>query len=112
MATHNESSQTISDIVKKNHVVLIDFWATWCGPCRNFAPVFQAASEKHPDWYFARIDVDQNQDLASALQIQAIPTLMIFKDGKLVSRQVGAMNAQQFDALVSSTLSDESVASA
>jgi thioredoxin 1 len=104
MTTHNESSQTITDIVKKNHVTLIDFWATWCSPCRNFSPIFSAASDKHPDWYFARIDVDQNQDLASALQIQAIPTIMVFEDGKLVTRHVGALNAAQFDSLVASAI--------
>lgn len=76
---------------KEDGIVLVDFWAAWCGPCKAFAPVFEQAAEKNPDVTFLKVDTEANQGLAGALQIQAIPTLMIFRDGILLFRESGAL---------------------
>jgi len=76
---------------KEEGIVLVDFWAEWCGPCKAFAPVFEQAAEKNPDVTFLKVDTEANQALAGALQIQAIPTLMIFRDGILLFRESGAL---------------------
>ena len=72
-------------------ITLVDAWADWCGPCKRFAPVFEKASEEHPDATFAKLDTEANQGLSAALQIQSIPTLMIFRDGILVFREARAL---------------------
>lgn len=100
MATVQLNAQDFEKIITDNNLVFVDFWATWCGPCRAFGPTFEAASEENPDIVFGKVDIDANQDLASAAGIQAVPTLMIAKQGQIIFKQAGALRAEDLDDLI------------
>lgn len=100
VTTRDLTAEQFNETIEGNDIVLVDFWASWCGPCRQFAPTFQASSEKHPDIVFAKVDTEAEQQLAAAAQIQSIPTLMAFKKGKLVFNQPGALPPPALEDLV------------
>ncbi|MET0712709.1 MAG: thioredoxin [Jiangellaceae bacterium] len=100
MATQDLTAEGFNDIINANEIVLVDFWASWCGPCKSFAPTFAASSEKHPDVVYAKVDTEAEQGLASAAQIRSIPTLMAFKKGKLVFNQAGALPPAALEDLI------------
>lgn len=93
MATVELTADTFEKTVTTSDIVLVDFWASWCGPCRQFAPVFEKASEEHPELVFGKVDTEAEQLLAAQLQITSIPTLMAFREGVLVFAQPGALPA-------------------
>ncbi|KQY57553.1 MULTISPECIES: thioredoxin [unclassified Nocardioides] len=86
--------------VTSNDIVLVDFWASWCGPCRQFAPIYEAAAEKHADIVFGSINTEEEQQLAAAARVTSIPTLMAFKQGQLVFSQPGALPAEALEQVI------------
>ena len=101
MATIALTKDTFSETVAGNDIVLVDWWAEWCGPCRSFAPVYEAAAETHPDIVFGKIDTEAEAELSGAAGIASIPTIMAFREGILVFRQSGALPAAAVEELVS-----------
>jgi thioredoxin 1 len=100
MATINIGNTSFGETVNKGGITFVDFWAAWCGPCRMFAPIFEAASDQYPEITFAKVDTEAEQELAQAAGITSIPTLMAFKDGILVFSQPGALPAPSFEELI------------
>lgn len=100
MATVDVTEDTFEKTVTAEGITLVDAWADWCGPCKRFAPVYEQASENHPDATFAKLDTEANQGIAAALEIQSIPTLMIFRDGILVFREAGALPPAALEDLI------------
>jgi thioredoxin 1 len=101
MATINLTEETFERTITSEGITLVDWWASWCGPCRAFAPVFEAASEHHPDVVFAKIDTEAEIGLAQQAGIMSIPTLMAFRDGILVFSQPGALPAAALEKVIS-----------
>jgi thioredoxin len=100
MATVELTKENFEQTVNGNPIVIVDFWAPWCGPCRGFAPVFEKASEAHPDVVFAKINSDEQQELAAAFNIRSIPTLMVFREKVVLFQQAGALPGQALDQVL------------
>ncbi|MDY2941871.1 MAG: thioredoxin [Varibaculum sp.] len=100
MATVTATDSNIAELIEKHDTIFFDFWASWCGPCRMFSPVFDKASEEHSDMVFAKVNVDENPQVAQALQVVSIPTLMAFRDGIGVFRSAGAMSSNDLDSVI------------
>ncbi|MBB6174117.1 thioredoxin 1 [Nocardiopsis mwathae] len=100
MATIELNKDNFNETLTKNEFVLIDFWASWCGPCRTFAPIFDTASEENPDLVFAKVDTEAEQELAAGFDIQSIPTLMVVRDKTVIFNQPGALPKDALDDLI------------
>ena len=100
MSTVNITGPEFKDTVHGDGITIVDFWATWCGPCKNFGPIYEKASEANPDITFAKVDTDAEKDLAGALGISSIPTLMVFRDNVMLYREAGALPAKALDSLI------------
>lgn len=100
MATRELTAQNFDAAINDNPMVIVDFWAPWCGPCRGFAPVFEKASEAHPDVVFAKVNTDEQQELAGGFNIRSIPTLMVFREKVILYQQAGAVPASTLEQIL------------
>lgn len=100
MPTIEINTDDFEETITENDIVLVDFWADWCGPCKRFAPIYEKASEEYPEVTFAKLDTEANQALSAALNIEGIPTLMAFREGVLVFNQAGALPAQALKQVI------------
>ncbi|AOS63919.1 thioredoxin [Actinoalloteichus hymeniacidonis] len=112
MSTISLTADNFADTIKENEIVVVDFWADWCGPCHRFAPTFDASSEKNPDVVHGKVDTEAEAGLAGAAQISSIPTLMVFKKGTLVFRESGALPAQALEQVLDAARAHEVTPSA
>ena len=100
MATVELTKDNFEDVVTKNDLIVVDFWAPWCGPCKGFAPVFEAASDKHPDVVFGKVNTDEQQELAGHFAIRSIPTIMVFREKVVLFSQPGALPGEALESIV------------
>ncbi len=100
MPTIELTQENFDDIIQNNNLVLIDFWASWCGPCKTFGPIFEAASDRHTDIAFAKVDTEAQRQLAGDYQIRSIPTLMIFKENIIIFNQAGMLPVQALEDVI------------
>ena len=100
MPTTEITKDTFNDTINSNNIVLVDWWAEWCGPCRSFAPVFEEASEKHTDIVFGKVDTETQPELAAMARITSIPTIMAFREGILIFSQAGALPGRSLEELI------------
>lgn len=100
MATENVTAADFNELISNNEIVIIDFWAPWCGPCRSFAPIYEKVSERHTDIVFAKVNTEEEEELSNHFQIRSIPTLMIFREQVVLFAQPGMLSESQLDEVI------------